>query len=369
MKIKAIGLISGTSADGIDAALCEIDATRITCLAQLHAPYTPELSEQILAFSQAGANECHRLGQLDAALGELFAQASLDLLQQAQLPPEAISVIGSHGQTVRHQVTSKPYFTMQLADANIIAARTGIRTVADFRRRDMALGGQGAPFAPAFHAWCFRDATVDTFVANIGGVANITCLPAGSDNVLGFDTGPGNNLMDAWIKTQHQQRFDAGGQWAATGHVQTDLLAQMMADPYLQQAAPKSTGPEYFNLDWLAQFDLDNYQAVDVQATLCQFTASSIAQAIAPSAGAGSRLIVCGGGVHNQTLMRMLKQSLPSIDVMPSDALGVSADYVEAMAFAWLATKTIAGEAIDMTRITGASRPAILGGIYAGDSA
>ena len=362
-----LGLMSGTSLDGIDVAAVEFTAGAPHVLAAQTHPYPSDLRERLLALAQGGsADEIERLGQLDHTLGILFANAALAILNASNLDPAAIRAIGSHGQTVRHRPAFSDPFTLQIADPNLIAEITGITTVADFRRRDMAAGGQGAPLVPAFHADCFRDASEDRAVLNVGGMANLTLLPADPQKpVSGFDTGPGNVLLDAWIEKCLGKRYDSDGSWAATGRAHAELLDALLRDDYFIALPPKSTGREHFNLSWLEQ----RLKAVqcgpsDVQATLIALTAGTVAASLRQTASATGRLLVCGGGVHNEALMQALGVALPDMIVESTARHGIDPDWVEAAAFAWMARETLAGRPSNIPSVTGARGPRVLGGIY-----
>lgn len=359
-----IGLISGTSADGIDAALVDFAQTKPRLVAHHYAAYTPDLQKTILALSQPGHDEINRLGKLDGLLGKAFADATNALLHKAAILPNQVSAIGSHGQTIRHHPNLG--FTLQIADPNIIATDTGITTVADFRRRDMAHGGQGAPLVPAFHKTVLATSEHDRAVINIGGVANITFLPCNpTKSILGFDTGPGNNLMDAWIQLHRQESHDKNGAWAATGKVSNILLQYLLQDPYFKLLPPKSTGPEYFNIAWLQQYLSNDFKPEDVQATLAECTAISIVNAVKCLMNHGE-LLVCGGGVHNQYLMQRLQQLAQPLQVHSTEDFGIHPDWMEAMAFAWLAKQTMDKKPSNVTHVTGAKKATILGGVYYG---
>jgi anhydro-N-acetylmuramic acid kinase len=360
-----IGLMSGTSMDGIDAALVRLDHDRIELLASHTHPWPPALLRDIRQAAQGGNARLDQLGQLDAAAGEQFAAAVIALLQASGASAGAVTAIGSHGQTLCHGPDSVPPYSLQIGDPNRIAELTGITTVADFRRRDIAAGGQGAPLVPAFHQAYLRSSTENRVVLNIGGIANITLLPAAPDRpVIGYDTGPGNCLMDRWIERHRQQPYDAGGNWAAEGQLQPNLLWQLLDDPYFRQPPPKSTGTEYFSLDWLQQQLPDGIAPQDVQATLAGLTARSIADAIRLSQPDAERLLVCGGGVHNQRLSLLLDIELPGIAIESTAAHGMQPDWIEAMAFAWLAHQTLRGRPGNLPAATGAQGPRVLGGIY-----
>ncbi|MEO5573657.1 MAG: anhydro-N-acetylmuramic acid kinase [Gammaproteobacteria bacterium] len=369
MNTLFIGLMSGTSMDAVDAALVDFGHSPPQLIAVHSHTLDDPLRAELQSLGWTGTNELERYAQLDARMGRLFAAASAALLQNAGVQPHQVAAIGSHGQTVRHNPAGPEPFSLQIGNPSIIAETTGITTVADFRRRDMAAGGQGAPLVPAFHNAVFRSPAKERVVVNIGGIANITHLPANPQKPLqGFDTGPGNTLMDTWTYRHLQQRMDEGGQWAATGKVNILLLNALMSDAYFALAAPKSTGPEYFNLAWLdARLqELDQLSAEDVQATLCELTAGTIAQTIDGHAQNCAEVLVCGGGVHNQTLLQRLRALLPSCQVDSTAVYGIDPDWVEAMAFAWLAKQTLEGRPGNVPSVTGARRAVILGSIWQG---
>ena len=361
-----IGLMSGTSVDGIDAALVSVPATGPLTLQATHQhPFPPDVRDAIQALLQPGANEIDRVGVLDMRLGELFAQAVQALLHKSGLSPKDIHAIGSHGQTIRHRPRATPAFTYQIGNPSVIAEQTGITTVADFRARDMAAGGQGAPLVPAFHQWFFRKSGVNRIIVNIGGIANLTWLPAAAhEQVLGFDTGPGNTLLDQWINRERGEQYDQDGAWAASGTIQADLLARLQADEYFAKPPPKSTGREHFHLAWLQQRLTGNPKPQDVQATLAELTAASIAQATHFLPGKVEEIYVCGGGSHNHHLLARLRVQLPGVPIATTEVLGLDPDWVEAAAFAWLAHQTMAGLPGNLPSVTGAHRPVVLGGIY-----
>lgn len=362
-----IGLMSGTSMDAVDAALVDFSTSSPLLLATHGEIITPELRQKLQDICQPGYDEINRLGKLDIEMGRLFAKASLNLLKKAQVEPRNIVAIGSHGQTVRHSPTGTHPFTLQIGDPNIIAETTGIMTVADFRRRDMAIGGQGAPLVPAFHALVFRSDQEERIILNIGGIANVTLLPSDARaTITGFDTGPGNALLDAWAQRHLNQSYDQGGRWGETGKVDPALLATLLSEPYFQRQPPKSTGCETFHLQWLEQ-QLDSFGSklapVDVQATLIELTARSIQEAIARYLPAGQAILVCGGGAHNTTLMARLRVLCEPRTVQLANA---DVDWIEAMAFAWFAQQTLAGRTSNLPAVTGAQKAVILGGIYPG---
>ncbi len=360
-----IGLMSGTSLDAVDAALVSFSDKQCELQQQLALPVPNAMRRQALALLTPGENELQRMAQLDVLFGRLFAEAVNTLLETSAVSPTQIKAIGSHGQTLRHYPDADCPSTLQIGDPNIIAELTGITTVADFRRRDMAAGGQGAPLVPAFHEAMLRSPRENRLVLNIGGIANLTLLPADpAQAVTGFDTGPGNGLMDAWMEHHRQTPMDANGDWAASGRVDEALLKRLLDDDYFRQPPPKSTGREVFNLDWLATKTDDSTLPEDVQATLAEFTALSIARAVHDYAPDYSQLLICGGGVHNAYLRSRLAAALPQHYLGSTAEKGLHPDWVEAMAFAWLAKQTLEGRAGNLPAVTGARRPVILGAIY-----
>ncbi len=363
-----IGLMSGTSVDGIDAALVDLNDNHPRLIAFDYLPFSTELKQQIADLSRANALiALQDYGNMDTQLGVLFADSVERLLTKTGIDRAAITAIGSHGQTMYHAPEGVLPFSLQIGDPNIIAEITGITTVADFRRRDIAAGGQGAPLVPAFHHAVFSDTTEHRVIVNIGGIANITVLPAApSEAVIGFDTGPGNTLMDQWIQQQRNISFDANGAWAKTGNINHALVAQLTQDPYFQAAPPKSTGKEYFSLPWLHQsINTAAFAAEDIQASLCYLTALTICEAINTHAPATQRVLICGGGIHNAFLLQLIEQQL-RCQVSSTEAFGLHPDHVEAVAFAWLARQTINQLSGNLKAVTGAKRPVILGGIYQG---
>lgn len=366
MSTLYLGLMSGTSLDGIDAALFDFSTLPPHLVDARTTPLDDALRQRLLDLAEGRQDDLDTLGSVDYLLGLAFAAAATALLKQAKLAPAAIHAIGSHGQTVRHRPEPPTPFTLQIGDPNLIAEHTGITTVADFRRRDMAAGGQGAPMVPAFHAACFRSADEDRAILNVGGMANLTILPANPEQpVRGFDTGPGNVLMDAWIGQHENRSFDADGAWATTGHIHAALLNHLLSDAFIEQAPPKSTGREQYNLKWLqAQLGTQDYAPADVQATLCAFTAQSIADSVQRWAENTQKLLVCGGGAHNRQLLAELQRRLPGVDVETTEAYGLSPDWVEAAAFAWMARETLAGRPSNVPSVTGARQSCILGAIY-----
>jgi len=357
-----IGLMSGTSADGIDAVLID-SRCDATLLASRHRPMPPALREEVLAFRHAGANELHRQATLGVQLADEYAAAVSALLTEADVVADQVTAIGQHGQTLRHHPVGDTPYTVQIGDPNRLAELTGITVVADFRRRDIAAGGQGAPLVPAFHAAHLATPGVATAVVNIGGIANVTLVSA-DGAVSGWDTGPGNTLLDAWVSRHQGASFDDGGGWAATGATNRPLLENMLREPYFARALPKSTGPELFNLDWLHAHLAGDEPPADVQRTLLELTAETIAGAITPASPDVVR--VCGGGALNTLLMERLTDRLRPAEITTTEAVGVDPCWVEAWAFAWLAERTLAGLPGNVPDVTGASGPRVLGGIYPG---
>ncbi len=364
-----LGLMSGTSADGIDAALVRFEGEGRTLRCELLHGRTfgwdAALRTQLIALGQGvDTVSLDALGTLDGRIAQAFAQAALSLLQEAGVPGGRVRAIGSHGQTIRHRPHAEPPFTWQLGDGNVIAERCGIATVADFRRRDLAAGGQGAPLMPAFHAALLGSAQEDRAVLNLGGIANFTLLPVAGD-VRGFDTGPANALMDAWCERHTGRAYDAGGAFAASGRVDAVLLARLLAEPWFALPPPKSTGREHFHLDWLqARMDGAVVAAADVQATLLELTARTVADALQMTQPDTRRVLVCGGGVRNHVLMTRLAAYLPQSIVESTASHGLDPDYVEAMGFAWLARETLAGRPGNLPAVTGASGRRVLGTVY-----
>ena len=359
-----IGLMSGTSVDGIDAALVRF-APQLQLMFARTYPLPEALAAQVLEISQARvAISLDNIGELDTRLGQALAGAANALLTDSQTERATVRAIGSHGQTLRHQPSGTAPFTLQAGDGNVIAEATGITTVADFRRRDVAAGGQGAPLVPAFHAAMLRDDKEDRAVLNIGGIANLTLLSR-DGATRGFDTGPGNGLMDAWCLRHRKERFDRNGAFAASGQANPALLDRLLEEPWLALPPPKSTGRDQFHLPWLAEKLAGlSLSPEDVQASLCRFTAQSIAQALLSQMPACARVLVCGGGVHNLQLMLDLAQALPDTRIESTAQHGLDPDFVEAMAFAWLARETLAGRPGNIPAVTGARGPRVLGTIY-----
>lgn len=362
-----LGLMSGTSTDGVDAVLAEFEGETFIGLRETHhLDYPPELRRRLLQMALAQpAISLRELCMLDQAVAETFAAAALELLRSSAIDASGIKAIGSHGQTLFHDGANG--LSLQLGDPNLIAARTGITTVADFRRRDLALGGQGAPLVPAFHHAVFAQAGRNICVLNVGGIANVTLLPgADAPAARGFDTGPGNALLDEWTQSKRGQAFDQDGRFAASGRIHAPMVEALLADPYFAQPPPKSTGRDYFRLRWM-QDRFPRYTelaAEDVQASLSELTAVSIAQSVEAQMPKAERVLVCGGGARNIYLIERLRALLPSAVVEATDQHGLNAEWVEATAFAWLAMRTLRGQPGNLPGVTGARRAAVLGGIY-----
>lgn len=362
-----IGLMSGTSLDGVDVALISFDQEALDSAQKPHVlhtyflAYPSDLRAQILALQHPTENELEVTALTGIRLARLYADAVNQLLAIAKLAPNAVSAIGCHGQTIRHR--PELGFTLQIGNPALLAELTGISVIADFRSRDIAAGGQGAPLVPAFHQAVFADPQVSRAIINIGGIANITYL-ASNGTVLGFDSGPGNMLLDAWIKQHKNQNYDAGGAWAATGVVLDSLLFNMLAEPYFLLAPPKSTGRDLFNDFWLKQHLLyPHLRPQDVARTLVALTAHSIYGAL-KTCGATDEVYLCGGGAHNTLLINDLQQLLGTTKLSTSDELGIGVDWLEAVAFAWLAKQCVNQQPANLPEVTGAKGTRILGAIY-----
>jgi anhydro-N-acetylmuramic acid kinase len=360
-----LGLISGTSADGIDAALVRFEHDRPQLVDALAHPWPVALRERILAVAQDEARlDLDAYGRLDVAIGQCFADAAQALLARNPAQRSSVRAIGSHGQTLRHRPGGEHPFTLQVGDPSVIAERCGIDVVADFRRADVAAGGQGAPLLPAVHAMLLASPGQTRVVLNLGGIANITVLAA-DGRVVGFDTGPANGLMDAWHLRHRGGAYDADGAFAAEGQADPALLDALLADPYFALPAPKSTGREHFHLAWLeSHARLSALSPADVQATLLELSARSVAEAIALHAADAVDVLACGGGVHNRLLMRRLGKYLAPRVVTTTAEHGVDPDYLEATAFAWLARQRLLGLPGNLAAVTGARGPRVLGAIY-----
>lgn len=354
-----IGLMSGTSLDGVDTVVASMQGPHL--LAEHWLPYPDSLKQALLDLHEPNGNELERAARLANQLSELYAESVKQLLAKANLDASAIRAIGCHGQTIRHRPIDG--YTLQLVNSARLAELTKMTVVSDFRSRDIAAGGQGAPLVPAFHAAVFGTAELARVVVNIGGIANLTYLAPGQA-VTGFDCGPGNMLMDAWVQRHWHQPYDVDGLLASQGDILPALLGRLLAHPFLSAAAPKSAGREEFNLTWLDAMLTGEEVPADVLRTLLEFTAEAIARDIHRHCMGAREIYLCGGGAHNRLLRGTLASKLAGLHVGLSDELGVPADWVEAMAFAWLASKTLNGEPGNLPEVTGAAGPRVLGAIY-----
>lgn len=360
-----LGLISGTSTDGVDAALCRFGERSCQVVAARTFAYPPAIRQRIESLISAGGAALAEIGAVDVAVGRFFADCANALIAGEGLEAREITAIGHHGQTIWHEPNPPEPFSWQIGDPNSVAAITGIDTVADLRRLDMAFGGQGAPIVPAFHQWLFASDAAARIVLNVGGIANLTVLAPGCD-VLGFDTGPANTLLDAWARHCLDQPYDDGGRWAASGNPDAELLRVCLDDAYFAQAAPKSTGRERFNETWLQQQLASvarEVSAADVAATLIELSATTIANAITAERLADYALIVCGGGVRNAALMQRLG-ALTGQPPQSSADYGLDPDWVEAAAMAWLARARLELEPGNLPTVTAAREASVLGGLY-----
>lgn len=358
-----LGLISGTSADGIDAALVAFEP-RLRLVAGRTYAWDAATRERLIALGQGGdAKSLDELGELDVQVAQAFADAATKLIDEAGIARGDVLALGSHGQTIRHRPEAKFPFTWQIGDGNVIAERSGIATVADFRRRDVAAGGHGAPLMPAFHAAMLHSPDEERAVLNLGGIANFTLLPR-EGAVRGFDTGPSNALLDAWCERHTGNAFDAGGAFAAQGRIDEALLVRLLDETWFALPPPKSTGREQFHLAWVESRLRGNETPADVQATLLELSAATAADALHATQPQTKRVLVCGGGVHNPLLMARLAARLPGCVVESTAAHGLDPDFVEAMGFAWLARETLAGRPGNLPSVSGAKGPRVLGVVY-----
>ncbi len=357
-----VGLMSGTSMDGIDAALVDFSGLAPRLIQSHDQAWPEQLVSRLHALRLLDDHHVKQQTELDRDIGRQFALATQTLLSKANIKPEQVIAIGSHGQTVRHRPDHIHPFSLQLGNAETLANSTGINVVSDFRTADIEAGGQGAPLAPAFHHAVLRSEDEDRCILNIGGIANLTLLHADTNQpTRGFDTGPGNTLMDAWTQHCLQQPYDKNATFAQSGSIDQILLEKLLQENYLKLPPPKSTGFELFNLAWLQSHNLDGLAAHDVQATLCEFTAISIAQSIRQYAPSAQRILVCGGGVHNPLLMQRIAQALPDYKVDSTASAGLDPDWVEAIAFAWLARRHLQQQTGNLPSVTGAKQAVILG--------
>ncbi len=357
-----VGLMSGTSMDGIDAALVRIPSNTLEC--GITKKYSDELRKRIEDLTQEKNLSLASICQLNTLIGREFAVAVNELLDEAKVTAKDIKAIGSHGQTVCHDTSGPTPYTLQLGCGHTISSLTGITVIADFRTRDLVNGGQGAPFAPLYHQEVFSQSEESVAVVNVGGISNISLLVP-NQPTKGWDLGPGNCLMDAWIFKNQKQSFDRDGLWASQGEVIQSLLDSLLSDPFLSLSSPKSIGKEYYSLSWLEGFLTEEYSPVDIQATLLAFTAHAIAEGILSQKTYDiKKLYLCGGGTHNLLLRKTLDQLLPGVVVKSSADVGISPDFLEAMMFAWLAAQTINKTPVNLSNITGSKGPEILGAIY-----
>jgi len=356
-----VGLMSGTSLDGVDAVLADFSGPRPKLQADAHRPFPDELRRELLALNSAGGNEIERAARAGTALAGVYADAVAGVLANSGVTAASVQAIGCHGQTVRHRPDAG--FTVQLGNPALLAELSGIRVVADFRSRDLAAGGQGAPLVPAFHAAVFASAAEERIVLNLGGIANLSILRPARE-AIGFDSGPGNCLLDLWAARHLGHPYDEAGGWAAGALPIAALLERLLAEPYFSAAPPKSTGRDLFNEDWLLAKLAGGEDAQAVQATLVELTARSIADAARRHGPSARRVIACGGGTRNLELMRRLQALLAPAVLEPSDAHGIDPQLVEAAAFAWLAMRALEGAAGNLPAVTGARGPRVLGAIY-----
>jgi len=364
-----IGTMSGTSMDGIDIVLASISNSQFKTIASYSEDFPDSFKNRLSALCTPGDDEIERCGRLDIEFGLFTATAINTLLKRERLKPEDIKAIGSHGQTIRHRPDANHAFSWQIGNPSTIADQTGITTIADFRMADMAAGGQGAPLVPAFHQAVFASHDQQRVIVNIGGISNITVLcPDNKPHITGYDTGPGNTLLDQWIQENKQENYDKNGNWGRSGTLIPELLNQMKQDPYIEKKPPKSTGREHFNLSWIQSLLMrlaheNSYTAEDIQHTLTEFTAQTIAQDIKANCS-NCDIFLCGGGINNQFLMERLNILLPTHPIKTTASIGIDPQQVEAAAFAWLASQTLAGLPGNIPEVTGARKAKVLGGIY-----
>jgi len=356
-----IGLMSGTSLDGVDAVLAEARGTRVRFHDSAHLRYPVALRTHLLALHETGSDELRRAALLANQLTDLYAAAARKLLARARISTRAVTAIGCHGQTVRHQ--PRLGYTTQLVNGARLAERTGIAVVCDFRSRDIAAGGEGAPLVPTFHDAMFHSTRNGRVIVNVGGIANLTRLPA-RGTVIGFDCGPGNGLLDAWIRHKQHKSFDASGKWAASGRVIPRLLRKLLAHPYFRRRPPKSTGRDEFHLRWVQRALTGSERPADVQATLLELAATTIARAVRDHGGGAREVFICGGGARNRALLARLAALLPGKRIATTAAIGIEPGHVEALAFAWLARQALRHRPGNLPSVTGARGARVLGAIY-----
>ena len=356
-----IGLMSGTSLDGIDAVLVDLGQPKPLQIAQYYLPFDDALKNDLLALHMPAHNELHRAQIIGNQLARMYAASVAPLLAQSRSSNQEVKAIGCHGQTIRH--CPEHGYSLQIGNAALLAELTGITVVSDFRSRDIAAGGQGAPLVPAFHDHVLRHPDIHRVIVNIGGISNLTNMPPRA-SASGFDCGPGNLLMDAWCMQHLGKPYDNNGTWAASGKVLPVLLEQMLTEPYFALPPPKSSGRDLFNMTWLENKLQGNEAAANVQATLLELTCRSIALAIQKHCPGAAEIYLCGGGAHNQALHNRLAALLPGSSVKTTNALGVDSDYLEAIAFAWLAQQALHGKPANLPLVTGAKHPCVLGAVY-----
>ena len=356
--------------DGVDGVLLDLATPRPTLLAYAHTAFEQPLRQTLFALNRSGADELHQAALAANALARCYAHIVLRLLQQAQIPAAQVRAIGAHGQTVRHrpQAFDGWGYTLQINQPALLAELTGITVIADFRSRDVAAGGQGAPLVPRFHQAVFAQANSTVAVLNLGGISNLTVIPAltaaRADAVVGFDCGPGNSLLDSWCLAHTGQGYDLSGAWAASGKVVPELLERLQSEPYFDLPPPKSTGRDLFNMAWLERHLSRDEAPADVQATLLELTSESIAAAVQRFCSGTKELYLCGGGAHNEALVAHLRHSLPQCRIQKTEVLGIAADWMEAIAFAWLAQQALHLRPANLPAVTGARHPCVLGAIY-----
>lgn len=353
--------MSGTSLDGIDAVLVDLSQPKPRQLAKHYLPFDGALKNDLLALHLPHHNELHQAQVIGNQLARMYAAAVANLLVEAKTSKHEIKAVGCHGQTIRH--CPEHGYSLQIGNAALLAELAGITVVSDFRSRDIAAGGQGAPLVPAFHDHVLRHPDIHRVIVNIGGISNLTDLAPGKPTT-GFDCGPGNLLMDAWCSRHLGKPYDDNGAWAAAGNVLPGLLEQLLAENYFSLPPPKSSGRDLFNIDWLQNKLQSNEAAANVQATLLELTCRSIVLAIQAYCPGAAEIYLCGGGAHNQTMHNRLAVLLPGCSVKTTDTLGVDGDYLEAIAFAWLAQQALHGKPANLPQVTGAQHPCILGAIY-----
>ena len=353
--------MSGTSLDGIDAVLVDLSHPKPLQLAKHFLPFDGTLKNDLLTLHLPNHNELHQAQVIGNQLARMYAEAIAPMLAQTKLSYQAVKAVGCHGQTIRH--CPEHGYTLQIGNAALLAELTGITVVSDFRSRDIAAGGQGAPLVPAFHDHVLRHPDIHRVIVNIGGISNLTNLPPNAAT-SGFDCGPGNLLMDAWCAKHTGKPYDDNGAWAASGKALPKLLEQLLNEPYFSLPPPKSSGRDLFNMAWLHNKLEGNNAAEDVQATLLELTCLTIAQAIRQHCVGAKEIYLCGGGAHNQTLRNRLGVLLAECSILTTGALGIDGDYMEAIAFAWMAQQTLLGKPANLPQVTGAKHPCILGAIY-----